>query len=157
MLRLATLGKLSFFGRIGQPYHFLLQGLHDDGDVVDSHLHLFVVTLVVLLDEFVDLPARDLRQNPVPFPDWQQDRIQHCVHAFHHVVVRALELFGSGTFGQTTLLGRFDQAHDLLRNQQRGRVFAGKRAVPPGSVGLRFSDCSSCCHSFISLKLRTEY
>ena len=76
-----------------QPRHFFLQPA-DDGHIVDGLLHLFVVALVGLGDQFVDLAARDLRQNAVAFADRQQDRIQHGIHAAHDLGISALELFG---------------------------------------------------------------
>jgi hypothetical protein len=36
LLRLAALGELPFFGRLGQPPHFLLQGLNTDCHIVDG-------------------------------------------------------------------------------------------------------------------------
>ena len=114
LLRLAAVGELAFLGRIGQPDQFLLQALKHDSHVVDRQLHLFVVALVGLRDQFVDLAVRDLRQDAVAFADGQQNRVQHGVHAANDLRVGALELFRLAAVGELSLLGGLDQSRHLL-------------------------------------------
>ena len=85
--------------RLRQPYQFLLQALQHDGHVVDRLLHLFVVALVGLRDQLVDLAVRNLRQDAVAFADGQQNRVQHGVHAAHDIGVGALELLRLAALG----------------------------------------------------------
>jgi hypothetical protein len=51
--------------------------LQHHGHVVDRLLHLFVVAVVGLRDQLVDLAGADLCQNTVAFTDRQQDGIQY--------------------------------------------------------------------------------
>ena len=88
--------------------------LQDDGHVVDRLLHLFVVALVGLGDQFVDLAVGDLCQNAVAFADRQQDGIQHGVHAAHDLGIRALELFRLAAFGELPFSRSVGQAHQFL-------------------------------------------
>ena len=105
LLGLPAIGELPFLGGVGKARHFFLQVLHNDGDIVDRLLHLFVVALVGLGDQFVDLAAGDLRQDAVAFADGQQDGIQHGVHAADDFGVRALELLGLSAIGELPFLG----------------------------------------------------
>ena len=82
--------------------------------VVDRLLHLFVVALVGLGDQFVDLAVGDLGQNAVAFADRQQDRVQHGVHAAHDLGIGALELLRLAALGELPLARSFGQAHQLL-------------------------------------------
>ena len=83
-------------------------------DVVDRQLHLFVIALVGLGDQFVDLAVGDLRQDAVAFADRQQNRIQHGVDAAHDLGVGALELFRLAAFGELSFPGSLGQAHHFL-------------------------------------------
>ena len=91
LLRLAALGKLALFGRLGQPSHFFLQRLHDYSHIIDGDLHLLVVALISLRDQLVDLAARYLRENPVALPDGKQNRVQHLVDALNHLAMDAVK------------------------------------------------------------------
>ena len=57
LLGLAAFDELAFMRCDGETAHFLLQALQNDGDVVDGNLHPFVITLVGLGDQFVDLSS----------------------------------------------------------------------------------------------------
>ncbi len=57
LLRLAAVGELSLLGGINQPRHLPLQPLQNLSHIIDGQLHLLVVALVVLRDQFVDLAA----------------------------------------------------------------------------------------------------
>ncbi len=114
LLRLAALGELPFLRGVGQARQFLLQALQHDGDVVDRLLHLFVIALVGLGDQLVDLAVGDLGQNAVAFADGQQDRVQHGVDAAHDLGIRALELFRLAALGELSFLRGVGQAHQFL-------------------------------------------
>jgi hypothetical protein len=86
-----------------------------DGHVVDRDLHLFVVALVGLRDQFVDLAAGDLRQNAVAFADGQQNGVQHLVDALNHLAVRAVEQGRLAALGELAFLRSIHQAHDLVK------------------------------------------
>ena len=109
LFRLAALGELPFLGGFGQPHQFLLQALQHDGDIVDRLLHLFVIALVGLGDQFVDFAVRDLRQDAVAFADGQQNRVQHGVDAAHDLGISALELLRLAALGELPFLGRLGQ------------------------------------------------
>ena len=120
LLRLAAIGELAVLRCLDQPRHLLLQALQNDGHVVDGHFHLFVVALVGLGDQLVDLAVGDLRQNAVAFADGQQNRVQHGVDAAHNLRVRALELFRLAAVGELAFLRRVGQpGHLLLQALQR--------------------------------------
>ena len=119
LLRLAAVGELPFLRSLDQPRQFLLQALHDHGHVVDRQLHLLVIALVGLGDQFVDLAAGDLRQDAVAFADGQQDRVQHLVDALNHLAMHAVEQRCLAALGQAPFLGCVHQAHDLLQHQHR--------------------------------------
>ena len=114
LIVIAALGELALLGGLGQPGQLLLQALQDDGDVVDGLLHLFVVALVGLGDQFVDLAVGDLRQDAVAFADRQQDGVQHGVHAAHDLGIGALELLGLAAFGELAFLRGLGQPHQFL-------------------------------------------
>ena len=96
--------KLSFFRGVGQPHQFFLQALQHDGHVVDGLLHLFVIALVGLGDQFVDLAVGDLRQDAIAFANRQQNRVQHGVDALHHLAMDAFKLFRPGALAQPPFL-----------------------------------------------------
>ena len=102
---------------LGQAGHFLLQALHDHGDIVDRLLHLLVVALISLGNQFVDLARRDLGQNAVAFANRQQDGIQHFVDPLHHLAIDSIKLVNLAALGETAIPGRVHQSHDLLRNE----------------------------------------
>ena len=104
LFRLSAIGELPFLRSFRQTHQFLLQTLQHDGDVVDGLLHLFVVALVSLGNQFVDLSVRDLRQDAIAFADRQQNGIQHGVHAAHNLGVSSLELFRLSAIGQLPFL-----------------------------------------------------
>ena len=93
---------------------FFLQALQHHGDVVDGLLHLFVIALIGLGDQFVDLAVGDLRQNAVAFADGQQDRVQHGVDAAHDLGIGALELFRLAALGELSFFGGVGQPHQFL-------------------------------------------
>jgi hypothetical protein len=98
--------ELSFLGGIGQPHHFLLQALQAPRHIVDGLLHLFVIALVGLANQLVDLAVGNLRENAVAFADGQQDRVQHGVDAAHDLRVRALELLRLAAVGELAFLAK---------------------------------------------------
>ena len=69
LLRLAAFREMPGLGGLRQLRQLRLQPLHHLGHVVDGNLHLFVVALVVLRNQFVDLAARNLSQDAVTFAD----------------------------------------------------------------------------------------
>ena len=105
LILVAAFGQLSFLRRFGQAGQFLLQRLEDHGHVVDGLLHLFVVALVGLGDQLVDLAVGNLGQDAVAFADGQQDGIQHGVHAAHDVGIGALKLVGLAALGELSVFG----------------------------------------------------
>ena len=110
----AALGELAGIGRFAQAHEFLLECLQHDGDIVDCLLHLLVVALVGLGDQFVDLAAGDLRQDAVAFADGQQDGVEHGVDATHNVGIGALELVRPCRARSAVLLSRPRQAGRVL-------------------------------------------
>ena len=106
----------------------LLQALQHCGDVVHGLLHLLVVALVGLRDQFVDLAVGDLGQNAVAFADGQQDGIQHLVDALDDLAVVALVLGGVGAGGQFAFRRRLDQ-HAGLGHQRVDGVDAVVQVV----------------------------
>ncbi len=114
LLWLAALGELSVPRGIGQAQQFLLQALHDDSHVVDGLFHLFVIALVGVGNQLVDLSVGDLGENAVALADGQQNRIQHLVDALHHLAMYALKLVGLAALVEMAQAGRLYQAQDLL-------------------------------------------
>ena len=110
---------MPFLGQVAHAQHFLLQQLQGDGDVVDGLLHLFVIALVGVSDQLVDLAVRNLGKNAVAFADGQQDRIKDFVDALNNLALRAIEHGCLAALGETAFLGRVHQAHDLVQNQLR--------------------------------------
>jgi hypothetical protein len=96
---LAPLSQLSGVRGLRQTSQLLLQVLHDDGDIVDGLLHLFVVALVGLSDQFVDFAVGNLSQDAIAFADGQKDGVQHGIHAANDFGVGALELLGLAAIG----------------------------------------------------------
>ena len=127
LFRLAAIAELPFLGGIGQPHQFLLQALQNHGDVVDRLLHLFVVALVGMRNQLVDLAVRYLRQDAVAFANRQQNRVQHYVDAAHDLRIRALELLRLAAVAELPFLRGFCQPpHFLLeRLQHNGHVVDG--------------------------------
>ena len=103
LLRFAAVGKLPFLGSVGQARHLLLQALQNDRDIVDALLHLFVVALVGLGNQFVDLARGDLGENAVALPNRQQDGIQHFVDALHHFAIDSVKLLNLAALCQTAI------------------------------------------------------
>ncbi len=97
-----------------QPVQFLLEALQHQGDVVDRLLHFFVIAFINLRNQFVDLAVGDLREYPVAFPDRQQNRIQHGIHAAHDFGVRALKMFGFAALGELPVLGSLGQTPEFF-------------------------------------------
>ena len=122
LLRLAAVGELPFLGSVGQAHQFLLQALQNEGDVVDRLLHLLVVALVGLGNQFVDLAIGDLGKNAVALPDGQEDRVQHFVDPLHHFAIDTFKLVSPAALAEMTFLRRLHQAHDFLRDQQQGGI-----------------------------------
>ena len=85
-----------------------------DADVVDGLLHLLVIALVGLGDQFVDLAVGDLRQNAIAFADGQQNRVQHGVDTAHDIGVSAAELVGLAALGELSVSRRVGQPHQFL-------------------------------------------
>ena len=106
LFRLAALGEPTFLRCLDQSHQFLLQALRNQGHIVDGKLHFFVVALVGMGDRLVDLAARNLRENPIPLADGQQNRVQHVVDAAHDLGVRALELFRLAAVARAALPAR---------------------------------------------------
>jgi len=134
LLRLPAVGKLPFLRSVGQASHFLLQALHDDGDAVDRLLHLLVVALVSLGNQFVDFAVGNLGENPVPLPDRQQDGIQHFVDALHDFAIDPVKLVNPAAFGETALPRCVYQTHNLLRDEHHLAVPCFLCAAHPVAV-----------------------
>ncbi len=117
LIFLAALRELTFLRSLCQAHHHLLKRLHDNRDIVDRQLHLFVIAFVGLRDQFVDLAVGDLGKNAVALADWQQDGIQHFVDALHYLAIDAFKLVRPSTFGETALARCVDQAQNLLRDE----------------------------------------
>ena len=100
---------MTFFRRLDQPRQFLLQSLQDLGHAVDRLLHLLVVALVGLRDQFVDLAVRDLGQNAIALADGQKNCVEHGVDTADNLRVRAVELLRLAAFGELPLFGRLGQ------------------------------------------------
>ena len=110
LFRLAAIGELAFFRSLGQARHFLLQALHYDRHIVDRLFHLFVVALVGLGNQLVDLAVGDLRQDAIAFANRQQNRVQHFVDALHDFAMDPIELLDPAALGETAFPGRVQQA-----------------------------------------------
>ena len=93
--------------------NFLLQALQDRGHVVDGLLHLLVVALVGLRDQFVDLAVGNLRQDAVTLGDGQQDGVEHLVDISDHLGIRTLELLGLAAFGELPVARGLYESGDL--------------------------------------------
>lgn len=63
-----------------------------------------MVAFVGLGDEFVDPAGGDLCKDAVAFSDGQQNRVEHGVHALHHLALDSFKLFRPGPFGQAAFL-----------------------------------------------------
>ena len=98
LFRLASVAQLSFPRSIGEPSQLLLKALKYQSDVVDCLLHLFVIALVGLGNQLIDLAVGHLRENAVAFADGQQDGIEHHVDATYNLGIRAVKLFRLATF-----------------------------------------------------------
>ncbi len=114
LFRLAALGELPFFRRVGQASKFLVQTPHHRRDIVDRLLHLLVIAFISLGNQFIDLAIRDLGEDAVAFPNRQQDRIQHGVHALHNFRIRPLELLRLAPLGELPFFRRVGQASQFL-------------------------------------------
>ncbi len=92
LFRFAAIGELALSGSFSEAGQFLLQTLQDACDVIDGLLHLLVIALVSLGDQFIDLAVGNLGQDAVAFADGQQNGVEHGVYAAHDLCIRALEL-----------------------------------------------------------------
>ena len=86
------------------------------GHVVDRQLHLFVVALVGLGDQFVDPAVRDLRQDAVSLADREENRVEHFVDALDHFALNTIELNYPASLRQASFFGCIQETHDLLQN-----------------------------------------
>ena len=157
----AALRQVPFFRGFGQPPQLLLQPLQHHRHVVYGLLHLLVVATVGLGDEFVDLARADLRQDPVAFPDRQQDGIEHRVHALDHLAVVAFEPLYPPALAEAARVRGFHQPDYLFLQQILGfrtRRFpcwtvqnggaGGRVAVGTNSPAVICSCHSDCSFSF---------
>ena len=109
------------------------------GDPVDCLLHLLVIALVGLRDQFVDLAGGNLRENAVALADGKQDRVQHGVHAVNDLGVCPLELLWLAALGELAFLRGLGQAgHFLLQSlhHQRDVVHRQLHLLVVALVGL---------------------
>ena len=130
----AAFRELPFTRSLGQPPQLLLQALQHDGDVVDRLLHLLVVALVGLRDQFVDLAVGDLGQNAIAFADGQQDGVQHLVDALEHPGVCSDELLRIGAVIQPAFARG---VHQLLEFGRALRVIRSIVAFRPSFIFLK--------------------
>ena len=153
LLRLAAIGKLAFLRSFNQPRHFSLQTLRDDGHVVYGQLHLFVVALVGLRNQLVDLACGDLRKDAIAFSDGQKNRIQHFVDAFDGVALNALEFTGLAALAQAAFLGCIHQPHNLIQQAISLRVDRERNSVAYVVVGrsIRLPACTYYCRRHLFL------
>jgi hypothetical protein len=130
----------SFEASISRASSFCRLCSHD-GHVVDRHLHLFVVALVGLGDQLVDLAARDLRQDAVAFADGQQNRVQHLVDALDHLAMHAVEQRCLAALRETPSLDastrRMISCNTSIESSSRPRCALGARHA--------VVDCMSVC------------
>ena len=160
LLRLAAIRQLAFLRCIRQPHQFLLQALEHSADVVDRLLHLFVIALVGMRDQLVDLARGNLCQNPVSLADGQQNRVEHLVDALDHGAIHARELARPAALRQTPLFRGLHQPQNLLRYQHRlvGRVVlhavrAHQASVSIDLVAVAFPVFADSCRWHISFAL----
>src|SRR5579872_605971 len=83
----AAFFQLSLLAVVDQLGEFGLKTLHDECNIIDVLLHLLMVALVGLGNQFVDPSGSDLAEDAVALADWQQDRIEHLVNALDDVGV----------------------------------------------------------------------
>ena len=114
LIMLAAFDQLSRICRFGQPGQFFLQSLQDLSDVVDGLLHLFVIALVGLGDQFVDFAVRHLGQDAIAFADGEKNRIEHGVDAANDFRIGALELLRLSAVGKLSLSGCFGKPRHFL-------------------------------------------
>ena len=70
---------------------FRLEFLQHRRDAVDVLLHLLMIALIGLGDQFVDLALGDLVEDAVALADRQQDGVEHFVGALDDLAIRAGE------------------------------------------------------------------
>ena len=147
-IRIGALGQLPVFRSVGQVGQHLLQRLQNLSHLVDGNLHLFVVALVGLCDQFVDLALGDLSQDAIPFADGQKNGVEHFIDAAHDLGVGAGKLLGLATFAELAFM-RCDgeAAHFLLQALQNdGDVVDGDLhffVIALVGLGDQFVDLSS--------------
>ena len=127
LIRISTFRELSLLRGIGQAHQFLLQVLHNGAHIVYGLLHLFVIALIGVCDQLVDLTVRNLGENAVTFADGQQNRIQHGVDAAYDVGVGAAELVGLAALGELPVLRGLGEAHQLLLEALHDRAHSVDR------------------------------
>ena len=88
---IATLLQLALVAVFDQLGQFRLEPLQHERNVVDVLLHLFMIALVGLGDQFVDLAVRHLVEDAVALADRQQDGVQHLIDAVDDLAEHALE------------------------------------------------------------------
>ena len=117
LFRLAAIRKLSLTRGFDQSSELLLESLHHQRNIIDRDLHLFVVALIVLCDQLIDLATRNLGQHPIAFADGQQDGVEHLVDTLNHLALYAVKQRGLAAFRESAFLGCVHQPHDLIQNQ----------------------------------------
>ena len=106
----AALLELTLARVLGQLRKFCLEFLQHRSDAVDVLLHLLMIALVGLRDQFVDLALGDLVEDAVALADRQQDGVEHLVGALDDLAVGARERAGVAALFELTLarvLGQF--------------------------------------------------
>jgi hypothetical protein len=106
----AAFGELPILGSVGEAEEFFLQTLQHKSYMVDGQLHFFVIALIGLGDQFIDLAARDLRQDTISFTNGYENRFKHLVYSGHDFAMHAVELVQFASFVKTPLTGRFHEA-----------------------------------------------
>ena len=75
MRRVAARVKLAVECRLNEAGELLLEFLQNQRDIVDVDFHFFMIALIRLRDQFVNLAMRHLSQNPIPFANRQQNGV----------------------------------------------------------------------------------
>ncbi len=121
-IHVAALFELALVAVVDQLTHFRLEFLQDQRDVIDVLLHLLVIALVGLGDQFVDLSMRNLVEDAIAFADRQKNGVEHLIDAFEDLAIGALEGTHVAALFQHAFVAVFDQlAHfrmEFLQNER---------------------------------------
>ena len=134
--RIGTGGQFAIRRRLHQQVDIIRHVLQRRSHVIHGLFHLLVVAAVRLRDQFVDLACADLRQDAVALADWQQDRIEHRVHALDQLAVVAFELVYLPALAEAACARGFHQPEYLLQQIVRLRCYW---TVQNGGAGGRVS------------------